>query len=81
VLIHLEKDAARILHLSPRTLQRFRKDGSGPRFIRRGKRFIGYTDQALADWIERRTYPSIPAECAAAKKRDSHGDAGLHQSG
>src|SRR5215831_19266687 len=28
VVIHLEKDAARFLKLSPRTLQRYRKDGT-----------------------------------------------------
>ena len=80
VILHREQEAARLLGLSARTLQRFRKDGCGPQFIRRGRRFVGYSDQALTDWISQRTYPSIAAECAAAK-RDSHGDAGLHHSG
>lgn len=80
VILHREQEAARLLGLSARTLQRFRKDGCGPQFIRRGRRFVGYSDQALTDWISQRTYPSIAAECAAAK-RDSHGDAGLNQGG
>ena len=78
MLIHLENDAARLLHLSPRTLQRYRKNGDGPKFVRRGRRGIGYTHEAIADWISQRTYPSTAAENAAAEKRDSHGDAGLH---
>ena len=80
VILHCEQEAARLLGLSARTLQRFRKDGCGPQFIRRGRRFVGYSDQALTDWISQRTYPSIAAECAAAK-RDSHGDAGLNHGG
>jgi hypothetical protein len=73
VLIHLEKDAARLLHISPRTLQRYRQTGVGPKFVRRGMRGIGYTDQALTDWISQRTYPSVAAERASAKQ-NSHGD-------
>ena len=80
MLIHLEKDAARILHLSRRSLQRFRKTGVGPKFVRRGMRGIGYTDQALMDWISQRTYASAAAECAAAKQ-DGHGEAGPHHAG
>jgi len=81
LLIHVEQDAARILHLSPRTLQRYRKDGCGPKFVRRGKRFVGYTDEAIVDWIAQHTHASIAGECAAAEKRDSHGEAGLNQGG
>ena len=75
MVIHLEKDAAHILKLHPRTLQRYRKDGTGPNFVRRGKRFIGYTEEALADWVAHRTYPSIAAEYAS--KRGSAGETGL----
>jgi predicted DNA-binding transcriptional regulator AlpA len=81
VLIHLENDAARLLHLSPRTLQRYRKDGCGPKFVRRGRRGLGYTHEAIADWIAEHTHTSIAGEYAVAEKRDNHGDAGLHQSG
>lgn len=77
VILHREQEAARLLGLSARTLQRFRKDGCGPQFIRRGRRFVGYSDQALTDWISQRTYPSIAAECAAEKQDE----AGLHNSG
>lgn len=80
MVIHLEKDAARLLHLSPRTLQRYRKDRGGPRFVRRGRRGIGYTDAAIENWIAQHTHASIAAECAAAK-RDSRGNAGLHHGG
>jgi len=79
VVIHLEKDAARILKLHPRTLQRYRKDGTGPKFVRRGMRGIGYTDEALADWVAQHTHASLAAEYAAAGKRGS-GEAGARHS-
>jgi predicted DNA-binding transcriptional regulator AlpA len=81
VILHREQEAARLLGLSARTLQRFRKDGCGPQFIRRGRRGIGYTDEAIVDWIAQHTHASIAGECAAAEKRDSHGEAGLNQGG
>ena len=81
MLIHLENDAARLLHLSPRTLQRYRKNGDGPKFVRRGRRGIGYTHEAIENWIAQHNHASTAAENAAAEKRDSHGDAGLHHGG
>lgn len=80
MLIHLENDAARLLHLSPRTLQRYRQTGVGPKFVRRGRRGIGYTHEAIENWIAQHTHASIAAERASAKQ-DSHGDAGLHHGG
>ncbi len=55
-LLH-EKDAARLLNASPRTLQAWRVKGVGPTFIRIG-RTIRYQASDLKAWIEARIVPS-----------------------
>jgi predicted DNA-binding transcriptional regulator AlpA len=46
-----QKQAARILGLSPRTLERHRVAGTGPRYARLG-RLIRYRQCDLSDWVE-----------------------------
>ena len=46
-----QKQAARILGLSVRTLERHRLAGTGPRYARLG-RVIRYREIDLADWVE-----------------------------
>ena len=50
--VYTTAEAAPRLHprLSPRTLERWRRSGRGPRYVQVGRR-IGYTAQALADWL------------------------------
>jgi len=48
-----EREAAAFLHISPRTLQRWRWAGGGPQFIQIGSR-IRYAQTALEDFVERR---------------------------
>jgi hypothetical protein len=52
-LIYNKAEAARRIHpdLSPHTMDRWRRQGTGPRFVRAGRR-IGYTEEALVEWIE-----------------------------
>ncbi len=50
-----ENDAAKVLGISARTLQRLRLDGDCPAFVQLSVGRIGYTETALADWIESRT--------------------------
>ena len=54
-----EREAADLLRLSPRTLQRLRDAGGGPRFIRAGVRAdagkILYDQAALVKWLDSRT--------------------------
>lgn len=50
-LVVNETAAAGLLLLSPRTLQRFRVQGRGPRFLKLGKR-IAYTRRDLEEYIE-----------------------------
>jgi hypothetical protein len=59
-------------------MQRYRKDGTGPKFVRRGRRGIGYTDEALADWVAQHTHASLAAEYAS--NRNSGNDTGLASS-
>ena len=50
ILLH-PKQAAHILGLSVRTLERHRLAGTGPRYARLG-RVIRYREIDLADWVE-----------------------------
>lgn len=52
-LILTEAEAAKLLCLSRRTLQRMRIDGGGPRYIKMGRR-LGYTKADLVTWVEAR---------------------------
>lgn len=53
-----ERDAARLLGVSHRTLQRWRYVGGGPSFIRCGLRAVGYRLGDLRAWIEARRHRS-----------------------
>jgi predicted DNA-binding transcriptional regulator AlpA len=50
-------EASSITKQSPRTLERHRVAGTGPRFIRLG-RSIRYREADLEDWIAKRTVQS-----------------------
>lgn len=56
-----QKQAARILGLSVRTLERHRVAGTGPRWVRLG-RLVRYRERDLDDWVSRslRTSTSDP---------------------
>ena len=47
-----ESQAAELLRLSTRTLQRYRRDGAGPRFARLGPRKIRYARSDLEAWVK-----------------------------
>lgn len=53
-----EREAARLLGVSHRTLQRWRYVGGGPSFVRCGQRAVGYRLGVLLAWIEGRTHRS-----------------------
>lgn len=46
------KAAAKHLDLAPSTLERFRQQGRGPRFVRLGGRAIRYRFEDLEAWID-----------------------------
>lgn len=70
ILIVSEEEAAKLLNLSPRSLQRLRLDGGGPPFVQLSERRIGYAVEALQAWIASRqrasTSAPLPAKAGAA---------------
>ncbi len=66
-LVLAEDRAAKLVGLSPRTLQKLRLEGDGPRFVRLTGRRIGYTTDALQAWINARSVSST-SEAAAVRK-------------
>ncbi len=64
-----EPEAARLLHVARRTLQRWRVTGDGPPFCRAGVRRIVYPVDALRRWAAERTFPHRAAEIAANTSR------------
>ena len=58
--------AAQKLNVTIRTLARWRTDGCGPRFVRVGKRRIGYTEAEIDRWLADHTHASLASEAARA---------------
>jgi hypothetical protein len=54
-LVITEAEAAKMLRLSGRTLQRMRLEGGGPAFVKLTDRRVGYTLGALAAWVNSRS--------------------------
>jgi len=52
-----QQEAAELLRLSPRTLERMRLDGSGPRFRKFGKR-VTYAVEDLRAYADARSFQS-----------------------
>ena len=52
-----QNEAAELLRLSPRTLERHRVAGTGPRFTKAGRRVL-YKITELETWTTERTYTS-----------------------
>ena len=46
------RDAATYLGVAASTLEKFRLTGGGPRFIRLGRRAVGYDVNDLIEWLE-----------------------------
>ena len=60
-----EEETAARYGISPRTLQRWRVTGDGPKWIRIGLRRVGYRDTDCEEWESKRTFPHRAAELAA----------------
>ncbi len=52
--------------ISRRTWDLMRQQGTGPEFVRIGRRRVGYTEQALRDWAAGRTVRSTAQVGGAA---------------
>ena len=57
-----EEARIRMGGISKRTMDKMRQDGTGPAFVRVGKRRIGYTEQALTEWAAARTVRNTAAK-------------------
>lgn len=51
-LLYTPAEAARFLRLSPRSLERWRVDGEGPRFVKMGRRVV-YEGRDLLAYVAR----------------------------
>ena len=55
------REAAKFLRLSPRTLERMRVEGAGPKFLKAGRGIrakVLYREEDLRSWVEAITYGS-----------------------
>ncbi len=50
-----EKQAAKLLSVSPRTLRNWRTRGGGPRFVKISGRCIRYSIADINEWTKKRT--------------------------
>ena len=62
-----QDQVADLLHISKRTLERMRHEGSGPKYCKAGRRVL-FTRQAIDEWLEGRAFESA-AEARAAGVR------------
>lgn len=60
------EQAARMLAISPRTLERYDAAGNGPGFVRIGPRMVRYDEEACRAWAKARAFPHRAAEMARA---------------
>ncbi|UPY35430.1 helix-turn-helix domain-containing protein [Sediminicoccus sp. KRV36] len=61
-------EAARLLGVSVRSLERMRVAGDGPPFVRIGKRRVAYTAGCMEAWLASRTFDHRAAEMARRAK-------------
>jgi excisionase family DNA binding protein len=62
-----QKEAAALLGVSPRTLERLRLTGRGPMFTRLG-RMVRYRQQDLADFVDRNLRTSTSEDSLASDR-------------
>ena len=61
-LLLTQREAASVLRLSERTLERWRVAGIGPRFVRLGRRSIRYRQQNVDAYVAARVVASTSEE-------------------
>lgn len=59
-----EQEFSQRYHVSPRTAQRWRTTGDGPKWVRIGLRKVAYRLSDCEAWAAARTYPHRAAELA-----------------
>jgi predicted DNA-binding transcriptional regulator AlpA len=53
-----QREAANLLSLSERSLERLRCEGGGPKYVRLSRGRIAYREEDLREWIARRVVGS-----------------------
>lgn len=61
-----QDEAANLLRVSPRTLERMRMTGTGPRYTRMSARRVGYRQSDIEAWLDANTRTSTSDTGAAA---------------
>lgn len=72
-----EKEVAKRLGFSPRTLQKWRRTGSGPVFMRISPRCVRYREEDLEAWLKERRRRSTSDE---GRSKDDAGRCRQHRS-
>jgi excisionase family DNA binding protein len=67
MLLLTQREAANVLRLSQRTIERLRVSGVGPKFIRCGGRSIRYRQSDLEEWIASRVVQSTSEAVGAVR--------------
>ena len=70
LLIRTEQEAAAMLGISRRILQRWRAVGGGPAYVRVGNRRVGYMQAGLLSFAAARTFHSLNAERGEASESE-----------
>ena len=67
MLLLTQREAANVLRLSQRTIERLRVSGVGAKFIRCGGRSIRYRQSDLEEWIASRVVQSTSEAVGAVR--------------
>jgi hypothetical protein len=65
-----DEQFAKIMHVTSRSTLRWRRDGSGPPFIRVGARRVLYSRRAIDTWLTAHSFPHRAAEAAATREQN-----------
>ena len=72
-----EKQVARLLSLSVKTVRKFRANGSGPKFIRISPRCVRYVLSDILEWQAARRVSSTSEPCPGPAEQPPSADGGL----
>lgn len=50
-----EHEVARILNIAPKTLQSWRQNGFGPKYLKLSNKTIRYKTEDIQNWLQQRT--------------------------
>ncbi len=56
-----QSEAATLLHIEPRTLESWRLQKTGPRYIRYSRRCVRYRVEDLCEWLNAQAVEAAPA--------------------